>query len=104
MEKSYFFKNLVIGVVLCFICVFVFKSNDNAVVFFIVSGVNAFLFPLSKRLVEDTVFRYTQKGFWETGPSRTAAANGGHAILYLFYFAFAIPLGMFFLMLFYMKK
>ncbi|WP_017734868.1 colicin E1 family microcin immunity protein [Pseudomonas sp. CBZ-4] len=104
MEKSYFFKNLVIGVVLFFICVFVFRSSDDAVVFFVVSGVNAFLFPFSKRLVEDAVFRYTKKGVWETGPSRTAAANGGHALLYSFYFAFAIPLGVLFLMLFYMKK
>lgn len=104
MEKSYFLKNLAIGVVVFFICAFVFRLNDDAVVFFVMSGINAFLFPFSKRLVENFVFRYTQKEFWEAGPSRTAAANGGYALLYLLYFAFAIPLGVLFLMSFYMKK
>ena len=104
MEKSYYFKSLIIGFALFLICAFVFRDNDNVIVFFVVSGLNAFLFPFSKRAVENIVFRYTQKKFWESGPSRTAAANGGYALLYLFYFALAIPFGMLFLISLYIKN
>jgi hypothetical protein len=104
MEKSYYLKNLIIGLVLFSIFAYVIKSDDNAVVYFLLFGVNAFLFPFAKRAIEDIVFRYTGKDFWRKGPIRTGAANGGYALLYGFYFVLAIPLGMLFLILICFKK
>ncbi|WP_040265332.1 colicin E1 family microcin immunity protein [Pseudomonas rhodesiae] len=104
MEKSYYLKNLIIGLGLFSICAFASKSDANAVIFFLICGINAFLFPFAKRLVEDLVFRYTSKDFWRSGPLRTGAANGGYALLYGFYFALAVPLSLLFLIVFYIKK
>lgn len=104
MEKSYYLKNLIIGLVIFTICAFVFKSDADAAVFFLIYGINAFLFPFAKRLVEDLVFRYTSKYFWRSGPLRTGAANGGYALLYGFYFALAFPLGLLFFIRFCIKK
>ncbi|WP_338573785.1 colicin E1 family microcin immunity protein [Pseudomonas canadensis] len=104
MEKSYYLKNLVIGLVMFAICFFVFKSDDDAVLSFLVTGVNAFLFPFAKRLVEDVVFRYTRKDFWSSGPLMTGAANGGYALLYGVYFALAIPLSVVFFIRMYIAK
>ncbi|MEX2904811.1 colicin E1 family microcin immunity protein [Pseudomonas rhodesiae] len=104
MEKNYYLKNLIIGLVLFSIGTFEFKSDANAVMFFLIYGINAFLFPFAKRLVEDLVFRYTSKYFWRSGPLRTGAANGGYALLYGFYFALAVPLGLLFLIMLCIKK
>lgn len=104
MEKSCFFKNLVIGLVMFFICAFVSRADDNAVVVFIVAGANALLFPFAKRAVENIVFRYIRKNFWSLGPVLTGAANGGYTLVYGFYFVFAIPIGLLFLISLYIKK
>lgn len=104
MEKSYYLKNLIIGLVMFSICAFVLKADDDAVISFLVIGVNAFLFPFAKRAIEDIVFRYTRKDFWGSGPLRTGAANGGYALLYGVYFALAIPLSVLFFIKVYINK
>jgi hypothetical protein len=104
MNKGYYLKNLIIGLVIFSICVYILRSDDNAIVYIVVSGINAFLFPFAKKLVENTAFRYSSKKFWGSGPLSTAAANGGYALLYGFYFMFSIPLGLIFIISFYIKK
>ncbi|WP_395600169.1 MULTISPECIES: Cki family colicin immunity protein [Pseudomonas] len=104
MENKYYFKNLIFGLFMFFICAFYSRSDDNAAVVFIVAGVNALLFPFAKRAVENIVFRYIRKGFLSSGPVLTGAANGGYALVYGFYFAFAIPIGLLFLINLYVKK
>ena len=104
MEKMYYFKGLIIGLVIFSICVFVFKESDNAVIYLVVFGVNALLFPFAKRLIEDIAYRYSSKKFWGAGPISTAAANGGYALVYGFYFVFAMPLSLLYLIRLYLKK
>lgn len=104
MENKYYFKDLIFGLVMFFICAFISRADDNAAVVFIVAGANALLFPFAKRAVENIVFRYIRKDFWSSGPVLTGAANGGYALVYGFYFAFAIPVGLLFLIMLYVKK
>lgn len=104
MDKSYYFKNLMIGLFLFSICVYVSRSDDNALIYSGVSGVNALLFPFAKRLIENVVFRYSSKSFWESGPLSSAASNGGYTLLYVFYFMFAMPLALIFLIGMYIKS
>lgn len=104
MDRNYFLKNLAIGLVMFFICAFISRGDDNAEVVFIVAGANALLFPFAKRAVENVVFRYTRKDFWSSGPVLTGAANGGYTLVYGFYFALAIPIGLLFLISLYVKR
>lgn len=104
MENKYYFKNLIFGLFMFFICAFISRADDNAVVVFIVAGANALFFPFARRAVENIVFRYIRKDFWSSGPVLTGAANGGYTLVYGFYFAFAIPIGLLFLISLYVKK
>ena len=104
MEKSHFFEGLMIGLFLFFLSAYSFRSNDNAANYISICGANALLFPFSRRAVENIVFSVTGKRFWGSDPLKTAASNGGHTLLWLFYFVFAVPLGGFYLMWFYRKK
>lgn len=104
MDRGYYFKNLIIGLVIFSICVYISKSDDNAIIYFVASGINALLFPFAKKLIESTTYRYSSKKFWNSAPLSTAAANGGYALLYGFYFVFSIPLSVIFLISLYIKK
>lgn len=104
MEKSHFFEGLMIGLFLFFLSAYSFRSNDNAAIYISICGANALLFPFSRRAVENIVFSVTGKRFWGSDPLKTAASNGGHTLLWLFYFVFAVPFGGFYLMWFYRKK
>ncbi|WP_343047939.1 colicin E1 family microcin immunity protein [Pseudomonas reactans] len=93
LERIYYFKNLFIGLVLFAICVYASKSSGYQALYFIVACISAFLFPLSKRLIENIAFRYAGKDVWSSAPLMTGARSGGYALLWLLCFGFAIPLG-----------
>lgn len=104
MKINYFIKSFFVGLTLFAVCVYVFRSDENAVIYFSVSAVNALLFPFSKRLVENIVFHCTGKDFWGSDSMTSAARGGGYTLLWMFYFVFAIPLGLFYMMGLCLKK
>ncbi|KAF2405672.1 colicin E1 family microcin immunity protein [Pseudomonas antarctica] len=104
MEKNYYLKSFVIALFIFCMSVSVFKSSDKAVIIILICGVNALLFPLARRAVENVVFRFTGKDFWGTDPLRAAASYGGHVLLWTFYFVFAIALGTLYLLWLCLKK
>lgn len=104
LEKNFYLKSFIVGLFIFCMSVSVFKSDDKAAIYILICGVNALLFPLAKRAIENVVFRFTGKTFWGTGPLKTAASQGGHVLLWAFYFVFAIPLGALYLIWLYLKK
>ena len=104
LEKNYYLKSFVIALFIFCMSVSVFKSSDKAAIIILICGVNALLFPLARRAVENVVFRFTGKEFWATDPLRAAATYGGHVLLWMFYFVFAIPLGAVYLLWLCLKK
>ncbi|QHD05772.1 colicin E1 family microcin immunity protein [Pseudomonas sp. R76] len=104
LEKNYYLKSFVIALFIFCMSVSVFKSSDKATIYILICGVNALLFPLARRAVENVVFRFTGKDFWATHPLRAAASHGGHVLLWMFYFVFAIPLGAFYGLWLWLKK
>ena len=104
LEKNYYLKSFIIALFIFCMSVFGFKSSEKAAIYILICGVNALLFPLARRAVENVVFRFTGKEFWATHPLQTAASNGGHTLLWMFYFVFAIPLGVFYGLWLWLKK
>ena len=68
LEKNYYLKSFVIALFIFCMSVYGFKSSEKAAIYILICGVNALLFPLARRAVENVVFRFTGKEFWATHP------------------------------------
>lgn len=110
MEVKCYLKDLAWGVILfCSVLYVFYLEADKAsyefyggLLFF---GLNALLFPFSKRGVESLVLRYTSRRFWTTGFfMESPAKNGAYALFYVLCFFFAIPFGVIYLVWFLLGK
>ena len=112
MDKKYYLRNLILGIV--WFCVFIYaynfsstiaKPNSEVLSYSTILGLNAFFFPLSKRMIENIIFRHTTSEFRSKNIFIESLWNRGFYVLfYLLLFIFSIPFGSLFLVSLYIKK
>lgn len=107
MTKSFYFRNITIGIILFIIISIILMKNHESLrlqLFWVFSLVNTFLYPVAKMAVEKIALKFTTKGFWHRGILKDdIGKNGIYAIYWLFCFVFATPLSIIYLFLNYKK-
>lgn len=99
MNKTYYFKNLFISLVLTVLAMVIWfqenaYSQKENLYFSLIVISSAFLFPLSKKLIERFFLSFTTPDFWTRGLfMETPGKNGLYALFWLSSMATAIPLG-----------
>ncbi|MBC3373705.1 hypothetical protein HU762_07090 [Pseudomonas sp. SWRI92] len=99
MNKKYYFNNLLISLSLLVLglSVWFYKEPvyETANPRYLIAGFcSAFLFPFSRKLIENTCLRFTTREFWTTGLLTESPGKNGLYVIYFFIcMATAIPLG-----------
>ncbi|MBS0973043.1 colicin E1 family microcin immunity protein [Serratia rubidaea] len=106
MGKKYYFKNLLNGLttaIMLIIAMYFYPSFPMSYAVPVLLG-SALLMPLSKKLIEYIALRYTSERFWNTGIFKdNIGKNGLYAMFYLLCFVFAIPLGLIYVLVYFLK-
>lgn len=98
MNKKYYIKNFLFGVVFFLICSYSLyfelnKKTSEHIVDYIILTINLFMFPYSKKLAEDFVLFFSKKEFWTTGIfMESLIKRRVEFFIYFIYFMFSIPI------------
>jgi uncharacterized membrane protein len=99
MDRTYYFKNLLISLALLAISIFTWFHNNTSsrqenLYFLLIMITSTVLFPFSKRLIERFFLSFTSPAFWTRGLLiENPGKNGLYAIFWILCIASAIPLG-----------
>ncbi|MCK8585274.1 colicin E1 family microcin immunity protein [Yersinia ruckeri] len=102
MTIKYYFKNIIAGLFIVIVFYYQWHKNQESekeTILLTLSIISCFLYPLSKKLVEDVALSFTKKEFWQHDFFVHPMGGSMQAILYVFCFVFAIPFGVIFMIL-----
>ncbi|MGR4975815.1 MULTISPECIES: colicin E1 family microcin immunity protein [unclassified Pseudomonas] len=99
MNKKYYFSNLLISLSLLALGLIVWFYKEplyeTTNLFYLITCLcSTFLFPFSRKLIENTCLRFTSREFWTTGLLTESPGKNGLYVIYFFICMItAIPLG-----------
>lgn len=100
MTVRYYFKNILWGLIPVFIMIHEWVNqphSEKLLIALIISIVNALLYPLSKMATQNTAYFFIKKDYWEKDFFTSSVGGSLQAILFVFCFVAAIPLGLAFI-------
>ncbi|HHL2560735.1 TPA: colicin E1 family microcin immunity protein [Yersinia enterocolitica] len=107
MDKKYYIKNILWGLIFVAIAYYSWQENsDNkkTMLFFYFSVISCVLYPFSKKLVENVIFKFTKKEFWQQDFFTSSVGGSMQAILFLLCFIFAVPFSVLYIVYLFLKK